>query len=176
MIAGATVGAVIGVAALILAAIFLFRRRRQAQYAPHQPPSVISAFEPTEDVQVIVPYPASAGASTQSVNQRGGPDTTPLLATAGWTDLTPQDMSGGEKLPPSDRGSASEPSEQANSPAAASRPPQRAEDMEDAEVDRMLPPEYKEAWGQRHSAALEDAGAVSRFEKRDDRAEDGAPL
>jgi hypothetical protein len=46
--------------------------------------------------------------------------------------------------------------------------------MEDAEADHLLPPQYKEAWGERHAANLEDGGAVSRIEKRGSRADDGA--
>lgn len=175
MIAGAVVGAVAGVALLALLAFFLFRRcqRQKPQDTSHQPPRVLSEFEPTEDVQVIVPFATPTDGSTASTRQHGGPEIRPLLQAAGLTNLTPQDISGGEKAPlaaASDPGSVSNPS---GSSVAAARSTQRAEDMEDAEADQLLPPEYKEAWGQRHSAALEDAGAVSRSEKRGLRAEDG---
>lgn len=37
--------------------------------------------------------------------------------------------------------------------------------MEDARENELLPPEYKEAWGQRHSAALEEARVVDPLGK-----------
>lgn len=174
MIAGAVVGGVAGLALLALLAFFLFRRRQrqQPQHTSRPPPSVLLEFEPTEDVQVIVPFATPSGGSSSSTGQRGGPEIRPLLQAAGYTDITPQDMSGGEKAhlaAASDPGSVSNPP---GSSVAAARPTQRAEDMEDAEADQLLPPEYKEAWGQRHSAAPEGAGAVSRSEKRGRRAED----
>lgn len=131
MIAGAVVGGVAGVALLALAGFCWIRRRRTAssQSKPDPPRSIISAFEPTEEVQIVVPF-------------------TP-----------PHHDSPGQSSP--------------SGPSDSSRvsPARRADDME----DNLLPPEYREAWGNRHSASLDDIAAVTREAKTGSRTQDSVP-
>lgn len=163
---------------------------------PQQQPSDASAFENTEDVQVIVPY-ATAAESPGLSEKPGGAETAMLLGSSENNDLQPEDLvaiAAGKTgahtptalknaftsdLGPSIAAAPKNASDSGPSTAVAPfRSAPRAEDMEDAEMDEMLPPEYKEVWGQRHTtdaADVEDAVVVQRANKSGTRADDVAP-
>ncbi|EKD03190.1 hypothetical protein A1Q2_02509 [Trichosporon asahii var. asahii CBS 8904] len=186
-IAAGVIGAVVGAGVLFVVVLHLVRRRkrRQAQatarhrreqqlqvlHASRHRPHLVPTFEPTEDVQVITPYPAP---SRPSPSSRSSTDRISRSKTA--KPRGPRDRQGTTKTPIVAKKQSSALSEeprrpQANAPGivnnseAATSGRHRAEDMEDAPENELLPPEYKEEWGQRHSAALEEARVVDPLGK-----------
>lgn len=159
------VGAVAGLVLLGLAGFFYSRnRRQQPQNAPRRPPTAASGFEPTDDVQVIVPFASPPRPSADNVRRS---EAFNLLDN----EVTADNVTSSEK----DQAESSQGQRRASSdPAsldtfASGAVQHRADDMD----GNVLPPKYNGAWGQRYSANLEDAAAVTRWEKAGMRASDG---
>lgn len=184
-IAGGVVGGVAGLLLIGLAAFFLIRRRRRqhTQATSEKPFAALPNYEPTEDVQIIVPYV-------------GGDHGSPVISTADRSDSadgyfgaasdkrhdiisSPEDTfwaeassSAGSSRPwPSPGGVGDD-----DSPGirrGIRRGIRQHEDMED--VEEELPPRYKETWGQRAQVDVPDEipVAVVRPEKNGSRAKDG---
>lgn len=170
-IAGAVVGSVAGAVLLALLVFFLARRRRPptSPVNAQKPPSLAPHFEPTEEVQVVVPY----GTASRPSMHNARPSETFDLLSSNVSESTSQPVST-EKASdqPLVHGADSDafagPSGSTN--RNSDTPTHRADDMD----GDLLPPEYRPAWGRRHSASLEDAAAVTRLEKPGVRAHDGA--
>lgn len=129
---------------MALAAVYVRRRRGLSQ--GRAPPSIVSAFASTEEVQVIVPF----AAPSRPIDDAPGATAHSLLRAE-------------ESAPGNDPAAAELAAGQTDSSGtthSVAKPARRAEDMEDAEEDQLLPPGYKEAWGRRHSAEVEDAGGA----------------
>lgn len=167
-------GVLVALALALVAAVYFIRRRRQNQQAAVVPPLDLdpsdTTFEPTEEVQVIVPFVApsrpseTAPKSTTSDMQEGDPSNPEYLT-----------VSEKRQEPSSSQGDAS--SSTGSNGGPAHRPIQHAEDMEDAEDDSLLPPMYKASWGQRYASGGADDGdsvAVARMAEAGQRAEDRA--
>lgn len=173
-IAGGVVGGVVGLALLGLALVLcLRRRRRQNASSPtsEKPVNRRGKYEPTEDVQFIVPFvgaKASDGASTpeRPGHQRHYTSTTD--SAEGYTPTTEKQQELRSSYDDTFFGEASttagqpQPNTDSNSRrlAATPRHPVHAEDMEDADEVSMLPPMYKESWSQRHIATDAEDTAV----------------
>lgn len=179
VIAGAVVGAVAGVALLasLAAALFIRRKRKLSQAHRSRPLSIESQFEPTTDVQVIVPFTTTDGPSPNAsgvvaYTQLPSEDSASTPGLSGTAEKNPAALHVGQST-----GSA--PTELAGAMSGSTLAvgsPQRAEDMEDARAGDLLPPEYKEAWGQRQSAVGEDQDSVSRSSGKGEQRAEGDRL
>lgn len=162
IIAGAVVGSLAGLAFLALAGFCVARRRRPTPDAsPHHYPHRTLDYEPTEEVQIVVPYTTPTRALGDDIRQS---ETVNLLGSEDSESMSRHRATATK--PPQEPVNQSYPS--VPSGIAASNPVRRADDMD----DDLLPPEYREAWSHRHSASLEDAAPVHRWEKAGTRAHD----
>lgn len=181
VIAGAAIGSAFGVALLALAIVggcYLHRRRKRATGTPRPPPSIESAFEQTEDVQVIVPFapPPLRPPRPSSVERHSKHETANLLSPQDSESVPYMSAAAEKRNAQLAMGQNSFPSDPSGSMSrlSAVTPAQRAEDMEDAQEAQLLPPEYNEAWGQRRAGNIDDAAASSRLDKSGAGAEGGA--
>lgn len=161
-------GGVVGLALIGLALFLCLRRRRSKRLESSSEKSLngTQPYEPANDAQVITPFAKPSAGSTPARSDFTRLNTD---SSAGYPVTMEKNLDSPSSYDDTVFGEASTTQPPATSPAVSSSrsgPPaerriQHAEDMEDAEDEvSMLPPMYKESWGQRQYAADMEGDAV----------------
>lgn len=168
------VGGVVGLALIGFAAFLCLRRRRRQDPSStsEKPFKIRGKYEPTEDVQVIMPFVGATNSDGTSTPERPGHHrhyTSTTDSADGYAPSTekPQepltsydDTFFGREASTTTGPTDATTDNNSRQSAAPVRRPTHAEDMEDADEASMLPPMYRESWGQRHVATDAEDAAV----------------